>query len=1099
MAESETNAPRSHRNGAQRREKKQEVRIAESETNAPRSHRNGAQRRKKKQETSVLTAAGATDATVAEGVGVGPLGSSGCFTSSWATSSATSSAAFSEAGTGSEAFSSSVDSVAVPETASPAAQLSETESNYTAGDAAVTTAPLKAPTIRCAPKTSSVHTYLQKYRGVEKDGVHFQQVTDFLQWCPRTRESVTTPVWSKSPKGGPESRRERQRETRRQRQQLQHDYPQASLAVESTPNILVEDIEDFCPRDDTSTTCLMATGEISDLTKPGNNVGHPVLAIAAGRLGNNLRLVSLSKRKWAWTEEDAGAVLNTPRFILDEQLPGKMKMEAITCLKFALDVKPRFPIRWLVVQQAACTTVYELELQPSVDGRRTSPPTLFLTSLATIQSQQTGGAHQCDFLFRSRSGAAAQLVIIDKSGTWSLWDLTVPGGGERWARRLRPVVRMHGIIPLGAIPRGLAPPAKRQKIECTHKMLILSAARQSELRNGWESANETIADKDTPAGTPFLLVSNGASLYRQDLKPHTPAAEIPSFLQPGRKILDIAKSTFDPSAAFILTDGDLLWVSAKEDEMGGVSLHLRMSWPLLLKKWSPFCKALRLEVSPAPDVNGSKACYIYVRSSRHSRMLVFRVLHSDSDGAQYRPQRTSLQYPVNFIGMAMLPVRRTNQEAGESLIAGNLAKARAQCFQILVLSRDLEVSSALCVLSDNPDLKLGIPPPTMFREITLRSHRAGPVSKFKRRMDLEGKVLDPEDEELGPVPRTQLNIPLTLTKGGQWHDHEMEDDDGTEDTSMENDKIKARLKRASCYLPRRAKKETGSLVKAMAAQLKDDDIHKAATGPQFKNKRVYSQAPSQPLRTYQSSFREYPKPKTYFAIPHKRRDPRDYRIRKKDNPELYKIAKLSAVKYLRKYYGQPFKRPLSSKAIRDMSKSIARKRGMSHKVIRHKLNMKHGKYTVLFGPTEWVEGDWGWIVDFDSRNERLTEAFARAEKRDIKIKKKKRFVRKVWKALRAQKKKEAKKRKTDGGGGGGAMLASSTQPDAYSRFKNRMFMSSQAAPPSSLSRGPPPLYSSQAEWGRSVLAANSQVASGKFGDKNRKKKGGAKPIPRAFQ
>ncbi|KAM7188026.1 RNA polymerase I-specific transcription-initiation factor domain containing protein [Rhypophila sp. PSN 637] len=985
----------------------------------------------------------------------------------------------------------------------------ETQSHHTAGEAAVTTAPLTAPTIWHLPERSSAaNISLRKYeesKSIGENGVHFQQVTDFLQWCPPTRESEKTPaVWRQSTA----TSRERQVEARDQRRRLLHNYPQALIADASASSILVEEMKDSCTPDElplTSTTCLMASGEISDLSNPGRKAGHPVLAVVAGQLGDSLRLVSLSKKKWAWTEnEDAGVVLNTPGLLLDPQLPGKI--DAITCLKFALDVKRPYPIRWLVVQKASCTTVFELELHPSIDKTRMSRPNLFLTSLATIQRQQTGGAHQCDFVFRSRSGAAAQLVIIDKSGTWSLWDLAVPGGGDRWARSLRPVLRMHGTIPLEAVPQGLAPPAKREIIERTHKMLILSATRQSELQNGWESANETIADKDTPAGTPFLLVSNGASLYRQDLQPHTPAAEIQSFLQPDTKILDIAKSTFDPSTAFILTDGDLLWVSAKEDEMGGVSLHLRMSWPLRLDEWSPYCKALRLEVSQVLDVNGSKGCYIFVRASSHSRMLFFRLLHSDSDGAQYRSGRTRLPNPFNFIGMMVLPVGRTNQEAGKSSIAVTLAKARAQFFQILVLSPDLEVSSTLCVLSDDPDLKLGIPPPSIQVNSdveALRSKRAGHVSEFNTRIDSEDEEprLDSDDEELGPEPREQLNIPLTLTKGGQWHDLEMGDDDGTESPFLESDKIKARLKSASCYLPIRNKKEKDCLVKAMAAQIKDDDIHKAATGPQFSNKQRYSQNTSyssQPLGSSQLSFREDPQTKTYFAIAHKRRNPRDYRIRKKDNPELYKIAKLSAAKYFRKYYEQPIKRPISSKKILRMSKSKAYKYRMSHKAIIRKLNMKYGKYTVLFGPSEWVEGDWDWTVDWDSGNERFMEAFDRAERRDIKIEKKKKFAKKVWKALKAQKKKEAKEQETDGGGGD-AMVASSTQPCVSTTSRDRMFMSSQAAPPpSSLSRGPPPEFSSHAEWARSVLAASSQVLPGKFGDKNRKKKGGAKLIPRAF-
>lgn len=685
----------------------------------------------------------------------------------------------------------------------------------------------------------------------------FQQVTAFSQWCPPTRE-----VEPRS------SRVKPHKEVWYQTNRLMAHYPQAMLADQDTLALLSEEITNLRHIDElpvTSTTCLLATGEISDLSDPESVQGHPVLALTAGPLGDTLRLVSLAKQQWTWAkEQEVVVVLNAPDTRLEKEFV-QSRGEPISSVKFALDIKRPGPIRWLIVQKASSTTIYEPELYDFGSGTDGAPPKLFSNPLATIRRTHTGGGAQSDFAFRSVSGEAPQLVIVDELGHWSLWE----AGGRKAVGRPRTfelALQMHGSIYSGIIPQPLPGTARAgSNNPGSHKLLLLCAKKyrsrrqsqsMSQPQDVLETTIETTADEGTPI--PFLLISTSTNLYQNDFQTEESAPVLQSYIPAGAKILDIAKSSLDPSEAFILTTKDLLWISAKETKRQGVSLDVLMACPHRKNPGAaPGPGTLRLELSPGTYINGQKGCFVCIRSRQDTQMTIFWLIKSKTEGVQYRREVIDVRAPANYIGMAMLPVDRAHREGDEvGGLAHRLAEAKARFFQILLMSKDLDVSSALCVWSDDPDLK--VRPPDLqvsADDEDTRKERAGYLSDLIHQPG-SSKTTDVKQE---PVlgPRTvDLKIPFTFNKtGGAWQGLEFGGDSQTAgDLDLEmNDGQNPwvdKLRSLFDSLPKEANNQVESAIETMAAQILHEDIDKSALP---RGVAAGTQAPeSQRTNTYSS-------------------------------------------------------------------------------------------------------------------------------------------------------------------------------------------------------------------------------------------------------
>ena len=694
-----------------------------------------------------------------------------------------------------------------------------------------------------------------------KNTPQFQQVTAFSQWCPPTR------------KAGPQLRRVGYTEAAwNQRNALLRHYPEALFGDMDTASVLAEEIRNLREPAQplaASTTRLIATGEISDLSETTVVTGHPVLATAAGQLGDTLRLVSLVKQPWTWTQEEVAIELNAPGLRFEKEW--FQDRTPISCIKFALDLKRQDPIRWLIVQKASSTTIYEPELRAiatetvdSTVAESCGPLKLFANPLCTVQRDQTGGGSQSDVAFTSVSGEVPQLAIIDEYGYWSLWDIAGRKGVGR-PRSLKLTMRVQGNIYSGAIPRF---PSSVEEGKGGHTLLLLSAKNQHlarrRSRDGSDLPSEMV-DQDSPR--PFLLMSSRDGVYQHDIDTGVSKRALEDFLDNSPPVLDIAKSNLDPSEAFILTDKNLIWVAAGENKRKDVALDVLVSCPHRKERGD---SALRLEVSPGTYVNGQKGCFVCIRSNEDTQLTIFWFVRSKSLGAQYRREVIDLRAPSRFIGMSMLPVARGNRKADAGLALA-LAEAKARFFQILLLSDDLDVNSALCVWSDDSDLR--VRPPDMQVNSDLEESRRERLELLSDLSDRfqglktvdEDNIASPSEgpsvarkrQTAIPGPSTiNLNLPLPANRPGPWQGFEVGDDgDVGELDSTNGHPIVDKLEFMFGDLPRGGNRDPHttnlqSTLEAIAAQILHEEIDVSAlprrgSRSQQINPGRFSREPSQ--------------------------------------------------------------------------------------------------------------------------------------------------------------------------------------------------------------------------------------------------------------
>ncbi|KAK3680721.1 RNA polymerase I-specific transcription initiation factor RRN6-like protein [Podospora appendiculata] len=531
---------------------------------------------------------------------------------------------------------------------------------------------------------------------------NFQQVTPFTQWCPPARTI------------GPQPGNAPPYQTfKSQRNWLLKNHPEAFLADLDTESLLAEEISTGRTASQPAapdTARLLAVGEIADVRDPSTPGGRQVLAFAAGESGHILRLKSLVWEEWAWDEKGVKVRLSTPnsRFEGDwcqDSLP-------ILMIKFAHDPSPQNSIRWLLVQKATSTTVYEPELRrlPVKVPQHVKKPTMesariFANPLFTIRQDQTGGSSHSDVAFQEGiDETPPQLAIIDQSGYWSVWDIV----GHRAARPsvLKPVLRICGNISLGTIPRLPRIPITDQE---PHRIMWLSLKKDLS-RSPSKQLSSTPKAPLSRSRTLLLCNSTGIFLLDTETGTQQPASDV-VLLKSGQHILDIAPSMLDPSQAFVLTNTNVFWTVAKRDNKGNLSLTALVSLPHRKDDGGP---SLRLEVSPGTHIDGAPACFVCVRSAQDPRLtIVWFISAAPRSPIRYHRELVHLRAPSNFIGMGMLPVPRL-VEASQARQARKPSKARF--FQLLTLGYDLDVNSSLCVWIDESDSRIRPPDTFLGRE-----------------------------------------------------------------------------------------------------------------------------------------------------------------------------------------------------------------------------------------------------------------------------------------------------------------------------------------------------------------------------------------------
>lgn len=495
---------------------------------------------------------------------------------------------------------------------------------------------------------------------------------------------------------------------------LEH-FPEASINDEGIESLVLEEIASSQAESQpapAAQSSLFSIGEAADL-RDATVKGHPVLAVASGVGGNVLRLISLSRQDWLWNEPDIMVRVHAP----NARLEGEWCQDAvpITLVKFAVDPKKYDPIRWLLVQNGASTTVYEPELRaipmPATDmttraSRRPVVNQIFANPLFTIPCERTGGSPQSDVCFsRNPDMDSPSLVIVDECGYWSLWDVT----GRRSARPkvLTPVMKMCGNTISGSIPKlPLSCVAEPQP----HSVLFLSLGQEQSQHTGNPSEHSSESGEEDRPQPPrrLLLLCNPRALHLFDLtSKRLHSASHMVLPKDTHRILGMAPSRLDPCQAFVLTSTNLLWVAARESRNGVVTLDILVS---CLHHKDVNDPTLRLDVSPGAYINDHKACFVCVRSTRDTEMSTFWFINPDpGTPVRYHRDVISLRSPSNFVGLSVLPAARRIGNGAASAAGRAMRKAKLRFFQLLILGQDLDVYGALCAWSDEPNVSVPLP------------------------------------------------------------------------------------------------------------------------------------------------------------------------------------------------------------------------------------------------------------------------------------------------------------------------------------------------------------------------------------------------------
>ncbi|KAL2021154.1 hypothetical protein VTK56DRAFT_7460 [Thermocarpiscus australiensis] len=576
----------------------------------------------------------------------------------------------------------------------------------------------------------------------------FKQVTPFTPWCEPTRTTS-----SQSSKLRPSHA------LRSQAYWLLEYFPEASIDDDDIESLVLEEITSSQAKKQPlpiDATCLFSIGEISDLRETDAAVRvHPTLAVASGVAGNVLRLISLGREDWVWTEADIRVRLHIP----NPRIEGEWCQDGvpISLIKFAIDARKYDPIRWLLVQNGTSTTVYEPELRPipmpsggtslPASGR-TAVSQIYANPLLTINCDRTGGSLQSDVCFSRYHGEdTPQLVIIDQRGSWSVWDIT----GSRTARpkHLTPVMRLCGNTISGTIPKLPSSSATEPQ---QHRVLCLSS-RQKDTRRSSHLGNTRSASEhsdDSSEGESqlqrpqrrLLLLCKPRALHLFDLSTGRLHSVSHLALSDDRhRILGLAPSRLDPSQAFVLTSTSLLWVAAREGRNDTVSLEILVSCSHQKDVNDP---TLRLDVSPGAYLNDHMACFVCVRSARDTEMTTFWFINpGPGTPVRYHRDLISLRSPSNFVGLSMLPAGRRMGDEPTSAAGQAMRNAKLRFFQLVILGHDLDVHSALCVWTDGPGVS--VPPPDSRVSLEERRNRR---LKLLRNLTRAFVVPDEFDERL---------------------------------------------------------------------------------------------------------------------------------------------------------------------------------------------------------------------------------------------------------------------------------------------------------------------------------------------------------------
>lgn len=549
------------------------------------------------------------------------------------------------------------------------------------------------------------------------------QLVPFEEWLAPTRTRFALP---------PSTTFQR---TRSQKNWLFKTHPEAFLGNLDLPaRISLENRAQKAERNETRTGSLLAVGEIVDLKNPKSSRAAtcPVIALAAGEAGHILQLSVINAEEWSWNDSFFAVGTSQAKFQGSWCSDGS----PISKIEFAAKLKQYDPIRWLVVQKATSTTIFEPELRAKpADG--ISPILAFnegavdhivFNPVATLTTKITSGEAHSDFSINLGSNdLAPQLAIIDRSGNWSVWYIGRDGHGRSRTTKVMPLKKGSWTLP-APIPFHLDHLAE------THKIVWTTRTNRFD---EWERDSSPSVHSDLPAG-------GSQATYLVDLDAHRPkyngllmcthtqlqvldihGARSPSWLDfCGRDgmdtILDVQTFYGSSSHVFVLTTDKLHLLNTSH--VGGQEAKA----PHVLVSCRHFRDSqqgsLKFSVTKLRSAYGGSSALVSVHSAHNFRIDLFWFLITQEGTAKFHRQivhfpelnRADTRESQGIQSLVAVPLHPARSEGKRCQIPGGDTSSYAhadnvQLCQLFVLTADLSLSCSIVALTQGVQQELAIP------------------------------------------------------------------------------------------------------------------------------------------------------------------------------------------------------------------------------------------------------------------------------------------------------------------------------------------------------------------------------------------------------
>ncbi|KAF4512978.1 hypothetical protein G6O67_000301 [Ophiocordyceps sinensis] len=259
---------------------------------------------------------------------------------------------------------------------------------------------------------------------------------------------------------------------RLQEQWLLDTHPEAFMGNQIFKDYLKEEMERFGQLEETTQRRpLLAVGLMSNRGDASTPEALPVLAVATGSCGEQLRLTRMDDSQWQWGKNTEAILHLTIVTSIHKEEGAVWATDPVPISQVkAVEYTPNGSFRWLLVQKPAWTAILEPEYHPfavldhdAADSTHQRPSYINPNPLLTLHHQETGGNAHSDVCFNPpASERPPQLTILDECGYWTIWNVLETRTFNKKTLRLSQYMCGHireGFLP--TIPSQSAYPAMR--------------------------------------------------------------------------------------------------------------------------------------------------------------------------------------------------------------------------------------------------------------------------------------------------------------------------------------------------------------------------------------------------------------------------------------------------------------------------------------------------------------------------------------------------------------------------------------------------------------------------------------------------------------